>query len=359
MSGSLSVEGRLQPVMGPHRQAGAQARAQAVAQAGAQTVRGWSRRFDAGLRRALWVAGWGLAVLGALTLCAPAGAAEIVFTDDAGRLHRLPGPAQRVVTLAPHLTELVYAVGGGAQMVATVGASDHPAEARALPRIGDHARFDVERLLLLKPDLVLAWFSGNPDRELRALEAAGLRVVRLESQRLAEVPASLERVGRLLGREAQGLREAGRLRAALEALRTHHADAVPLRVFYQVWSQPLLTLNGRHLISDVLALCGGRNVFASLSPLVPPVSTEAVLVADPEVVMTADDRARGGWSRAPGAPEFAVWAAARQLSASRHGAFFRIDADLLARAGPRIDQGAQAACEVLDAARRDRRGAPP
>ena len=143
------------------------------------------RLLASGLRRARLMTGLGLV---AIASCASVGAAEIVFTDDAGHLHRLPGPAQRVVTLAPHLTELVYAVGGGAQMVATVGASDHPAEARALPRIGDHARFDAERLLLLQPDLVLAWLSGNPDRELRALEAAGLRVVRLEAQRLAEVP---------------------------------------------------------------------------------------------------------------------------------------------------------------------------
>lgn len=321
-----------------------------------RAARRWRHRLVAIFRNALPAVSQGLVTV---ALCASAGAAEIVFTDDAGRLHRLPAPAQRVVTLAPHLTELVYAVGGGPQMVATVGASDHPAEARALPRIGDHARFDVERLLLLKPDLVLAWLSGNPDRELRALEAAGLRVVRLEAQRLAEVPASLERVGRLLGREAQGLREADRLSASLDALRTRHADDAPLRVFYQVWSQPLLTLNGRHLISDVLALCGGRNVFAALSPLVPPVSTEAVLAADPEVVMTADERPQARWTRAPDAAEFATWAAARQLSASRRGAFFRVNADLLARAGPRIDQGAQAVCEALDAARRDRATARP
>ena len=316
----------------------------------------WFRLLASGLWRSRLMAVLGLV---AIASCASVGAAEIVFTDDAGRLHRLPGPAQRVVTLAPHLTELVYAVGGGAQMVATVGASNHPAEARALPRIGDHARFDVERLLLFQPDLVLAWLSGNPDRELRALEAAGLRVVRLEAQRLAEVPASLERVGRLLGREAQGQREAGRLGAALEVLRAGHADDAPLRVFYQVWSQPLLTLNGRHLISDVLALCGGHNVFAALAPLVPPVSTEAVLAADPEVVMTADERPQAPWTRDPRAAEFATWAAARRLSAIRHGAFFRIHADLLTRAGPRIDQGAQAVCEALDAARRDRATARP
>lgn len=289
-----------------------------------------------------------------LAVCAVAQAAPIVLVDDAGREHRIAGPARRVVTLAPHLTEIVYAVGGGAQLVGTIDASDFPEAARTLPRIGDHARFDVERLLLLKPDLVLAWLSGNPDREVRALEAAGLRVVRLESQRLAEVPASLERVGRLLGREAEGAREAARLRGAIEALRVRHAGAAPLRVFYQVWPQPLLTLNGRHLVSDVLALCGGRNVFADLDALVPPVSTEAVLAADPQVVLTGSERPDAPWTHQPDAPAFATWRSARGLAATRRGAFYRLDGDLIARAGPRIDLGVQAACEVLERVRRGR-----
>ncbi|HWH75522.1 MAG TPA: cobalamin-binding protein [Methylibium sp.] len=282
-------------------------------------------------------------------------AAPIDFVDDAGRAHRLPGPAQRVVTLAPHLTEIVYAVGAGGQLVGTIDASDHPLPARALPRIGDHARFDVERLLLLKPDLVLAWLSGNPDREVRALEAAGLRVVRFESQRLGEVAASIERVARLLGRDAEGAQAARRLRAELEAQRQRHAGAAPLRVFYQVWPQPLLTLNGRHLVSDVLALCGGRNVFADLAPLVPPVSTEAVLAADPEVVLTGSERPEQPWSHQPDAAVFAPWRAARGLAATRRGAYYRLDGDLIARAGPRIGLGVQAVCEVLE---RERRRAP-
>lgn len=275
-------------------------------------------------------------------------AGPIDFVDDAGRAHHLRMAAQRVVTLAPHLTEIAYAVGGGAQLVGTVDASDYPAAARAVPRIGNHARFDVERVLLLKPDLVLAWLSGNPDREVRALEAAGLHVVRLESQRLADVPTSLERVARLLGRDAEGMRAAQRLRADLETQRRRHAGETPLRVFYQVWPQPLLTLNGRHLVSDVITLCGGRNVFADLLPLVPPISTEAVLVADPEVVLTGSEGPEHPWSQQPDAAAFAPWRAARALAATRRRAFYRLDGDLIARAGPRIGLGVQAVCEVLE-----------
>lgn len=275
----------------------------------------------------------------------------IHFTDDAGREHRLAGPAQRVVTLAPHLTELVYAVGGGSRMVGTLGASNHPAAAQALPRIGDHARLDVERLLLLRPDLVLAWRSGNSDRELRALEAAGLRVVRLEAQRLDDVPVSIERVARLLGLDAEGAREAHRLRLSIQTLRTRYAAAAPLQVFYQVWQQPLLTLNASHLVSDVLALCGGRNIFAGLAPLVPPVSTEAVLAANPEVVMAAGDAQGKPWIQAKAEPEFAIWRGMEKLAAANRGAFFKINGDLITRAGPRIDQGAQAVCEALQSAR--------
>jgi len=286
--------------------------------------------------------------------------APIRAIDDAGRTFVLDRPATRIVTLAPALTELVYAAGGGGAMVATVRPNDAPAAARALPVIGDALRFDVERLLALKPDLVLAWHHGNPERALEQLEATGVRLFRLEPRRLDEVATALERVGVLVGRGAIARERAAALRREIEDVRAAHRAAAPVTVFYQVWSDPLMTLNGQHLVSDLIAACGGRNAFAGLAPLVPQLSTESVLAANPEVFLTARDRFRGasGVRRDPADPAYARWQRFDQLTALRRGWLYVLDGDLVTRPGPRIALGARAICAALDEARRERTAHP-
>ena len=203
-----------------------------------------------------------LVLLAALAVAVQA--APIVAVDDAGRELRLERPPARIVTLAPSLTELVFAAGGGPTIVAVDSSSDFPPAAQAIPRIGDVARIDVERLLALKPDLVLVWRHGNTTRELDQLEAAGLRLFRLEPQRLDDVVRAIERLGQLLGTEATAGPAAAALRERLAALRKRHASDPPVRVFYQVWSSPLMTISRKQIVSEVIELCGGRNVFAGL-----------------------------------------------------------------------------------------------
>jgi iron complex transport system substrate-binding protein len=280
-----------------------------------------------------------------------------VHVDDAGRSIDFPRPPQRVVTLAPNLTEFVYAVGAGATLVGTMDTSNFPEAAQRVPRIGDYQRLDVERILALKPDVILVWHHGNQGRELGQLEAAGLKLFYLEPKRLEDVPATLERVGALLGHESQARPLAAQWRRDLAALRARHASDAPVSVFFQVWSQPLMTLNGQHLVSDILALCGGRNVFASLPALAPQVSLESVVAADPEVIMSAREFApdRPMWRREPQRKAFDTWRPFRQLTAVRRGWFFTVPGDLLTRQGPRVLEGAAAVCEALDAVRRERR----
>ena len=299
---------------------------------------------------------------GALLLCALFAAAsvraEVAQVDDAGRRIVLPRPAARVVSLAPSLTEIVHAAGGGAALVGANTLSDHPPAARALPRVGDAQRIDVERVLALRPDLVLVWRHGNTGRELAQLEAAGITLFQLEPRRLDEVPRAIERVGGLLGTDAAAREAARRLRDELDTLRRAHANATPVRVFYQVWPSPLMTLNGEHLVSDVIALCGGVNVFAGLAPLVPQVSVEAVVVADPRVII-ASREAPGdsdGARREPAHPAFAAWARHPRMAAVRSGHLYSIAGDHISRQGPRVVLGAQALCGVLDEVRRERVG---
>jgi iron complex transport system substrate-binding protein len=279
-----------------------------------------------------------------------------VHQDDAGRRVDIARPPQRIVSLAPSLTELVYAVGAGDALVGVDTSSDFPPQARALARVGDFQRFDVERIVALRPDLVLAWRHGNPSREIAQLESLGLHVFELEPRRLADVPRALQRIGALTGRAAAGGAAAARLRASLDVLRTAYAGAELVKVFYQVWREPLLTLNADHLVSDVIALCGGRNAFAGLPQLVPALSLEAAVAANPEVVFTTRPQQRDGEGalRDPGNSEFAPWSRFGSVTAVRDGWLFTLPGDTISRQGPRIDQGARAVCDALQQVREQR-----
>lgn len=255
-------------------------------------------------------------------------------------------PAQdrplRIVSLAPHLTELVFAAGAGETLVGTVAYSDYPAQALDIERIGDAWRVDLERLVALQPDLVLAWPSGTPEQTLQRLDASGLDVVLLPTDRLADVAAALRRIGELTGRAAEAGAAASRFEAGVDALRERHAADPVVSVFVQLDDQPLYTINGRHLISEVVELCGGRNVFGELPQLAPAVSLESVLARDPQVILTTDDTIadpRRAWSRWQG------------MRAVRAGTIYAVPADTVSRATPRLIEGIAAVCEALAAAR--------
>jgi len=296
-----------------------------------------------------------LAIFIGYAVAAAADAAAVTAVDDAGRSVVVDRPPARVVTLAPSLAELVFAAGGGRSLVGVSALSDYPDEARAIARIGDAGRIDVERVLALKPDLVLVWQRGNVGREIEQLERAGVRIFQLEPQRLDDVARAIERLGVLLGHEGEATRRAAELRTELARLRAAHANAAPVRVFYQVWQQPLMTVNRRQIIGDILDVCAGRNVFADLAPLVPTVSTEAVVAADPEAILTASEQ--GGavaWRRDPDASAFALWRRQSRMVAVRRGWLYTLDGDLISRQGPRIVDGAAAVCALLDEVRRER-----
>lgn len=250
-------------------------------------------------------------------------------------------PAQRIVTLAPHLAELVHAAGAGGQLVGTVAWTDYPAAAAALPHIGDAFRLDLEALAALAPDLVLGWKGGNPDHLLEQLERRGYRVVALAPRALDDIGEHLLEIGRLAGTSGTARRAAADYRLALDALRRAQAGKPPVRVFYQVSWRPLYTIGGSQLISELIALCGGRNLFADLGDLAPAIGIEAVLARDPEVILTADvQRAElDEWRRWPG------------ISAVAHGHLYSVDGDLVVRASPRILAGTRQVCAALDKAR--------
>ena len=269
----------------------------------------------------------------------------VQVSDDSGATITLARPAQRIVSLAPHLTELLFAAGAGAA-VAGVGAySDFPEAAKALPGVGDSAMLDLERIVALKPDLLVVWRDGNSPQQLQRLATLGIPVYASQLGTLADIAATLRRLGRLAGTEAAANARADRFEAELRALRERYAGRPPLKVFYQIWHRPLLTINRRHLISEGLALCGAQNVFGTLAPLTPTVSEEAVVEADPDAIVT------GGGGR-DGPDPLDSWRRFGQLKATRHGALLVVDSDTLHRSSDRIVEGIRGLCEQLDGVRR-------
>ncbi|KVS65007.1 cobalamin-binding protein [Burkholderia cepacia] len=279
---------------------------------------------------------------------APLVHADVTTRDDAGNTVTLPAPAQRVISLAPHATELVYAAGGGAKLVGTVTYSDYPPAAQAIPRVGDNKALDLERIAALKPDLIVVWRHGNAERQTDALRALHIPLFFSEPKHLDDISSSLRRLGTLLGTQPAADAAAAAYARDIAALRARYAARAPVTMFFQVWDRPLMTLNGAHLINDVIELCGGRNVFASLRPLVPTVTDEAVLAANPEAIVTTSAGASRTDEPLPSLARWRTWPA---LTAVARNNLFAIDGDLLTRPSPRIAQGAAALCEDLEAAR--------
>ncbi|BDB25247.1 cobalamin-binding protein [Cupriavidus sp. P-10] len=286
-------------------------------------------------------------------LAAPSAQASVSVVDDAGQTITLAQPARRVVSLAPHVTEMIFAAGGGDRIVGTVHYSDYPPQARDIPRVGDNKALDLERIAALKPDLIVVWRHGNAQKQTDRLRALGLPLFYSEPRKLASIPENVEKLGTLLGTEATARRAADSFRQQVETLRKTYAARPPVTVFYQVWQQPLMTLNGQHLVSDMLALCGGRNLFGAETPLVPTVSVEAVVAGNPEAMLTAG---MGATRSDQPLPDYAMWQRWKQVTAVARNNLFVIDGDLVNRAGPRVVQGIEQICKDLDLARSRRPG---
>ena len=278
--------------------------------------------------------------------CGSAGAAAIEVIDDNGHAISLAQPARRIITLTPHVTEMVYAAGGGARIVATVTASDYPAEARALPRIGDGVAPDPEKVAAYKPDLVVGWLASQAD----ALEALDIPVFINAPRLLDDIPDSIETFGILLGTSGVARTRANELRHKLEALApaATAAQSKPVRVFVQSGTEPDYTLGADHILSDVIGLCGGVNVFADSPMAAPRVSPEGVLAATPDVVIVGRQGAVAG---APDTAALAYWKSVG-LPAALAGRVYAFAADTIYRPGPRLIDTAPQVCNVIRQARK-------
>lgn len=261
---------------------------------------------------------------------------------------RTTSAAPRVVSLAPHLTELVYSAGAGDRLVGVVAYSDYPEAARSIPRIGDAFNVDFERLAELAPDFVLAWKSGTPVPVRNRLEELGFKVLVLETLTLEDVPQRLVELGQLIGNEEIARTRAAEYREVLRSLREPSRSGSDISVFYQISLDPLYTVGGRHYINEIIRLCGGRNVFEDLGTPAAAVSHEAVLARDPEIILS-DQRYLD--------ETVATWAKFSSLKATRKKGLHGIDADLVTRPTLRLADGARQVCAAIRPARKQ--GAVP
>jgi iron complex transport system substrate-binding protein len=270
---------------------------------------------------------------------------KITVLDDAGNRIELARPAQRIITLAPNLAELVYAAGAGNRLVAATRYSDFPEAVKKLPVVGDAFALNLERIATLKPDVVLVWLSGTPERQRSALKALaqrqGFAVFESEIRTVADIGSTLQRIGQLADSQRAATAQAAAIDAQWQALSALYAQSAPVTVFYQVWDAPLMTFNGQHIVSQAIRACGGVQGFDDATALTPTVSREAVLAFNPQTIIGGDESgtALNAWKKLP------------QMQAVQNQRLHTVDAALLTRMGPRFVQAAAQLCQTIALAR--------
>jgi len=269
--------------------------------------------------------------------------AGITLPQANGDVLILPAPAQRIITLAPNLAELVFAAGAGERLKAVVEYSNWPEQVTKIPRVGDAFRIDLERIIEFEPDLVIAWRSGNPQTALQKLQQLGITVWQIEITRPGEIADAVENIALAAGTRAEGEAVARQLRSKLAKLQQQNSNKTPLVYFYQIAARPLYTINGQHIISRSLEICGAQNAFANLSTLAPQISRESVILANPQVMIAP---ATSGET-----PALQIWQDWPHLQAVANNSMIYLPADEISQATPRLLDGVELACKLLDEVR--------
>jgi iron complex transport system substrate-binding protein len=266
--------------------------------------------------------------------------------DSYAKQDRFP---QRIITLAPHLTELVDAAGGAERLVSVSAFSNLPESVKQLPITSDARSIDLEKMKSLRPDLIIYWRGGTSESQIQSIKKTfnkDVQFISVQPKKLSDIANDIETIGKALGTDSVAKKNADALRSKIAALNTNqkNTSARKVKVFYQVWAQPLMTLNQDHIIGDIIQRCGGEQLFASEKVLVPTVSREAVIKANPEIIFTAVDssKMKTDWS---------IWSSFPQLAATKNKAFIDLDGDIISRPSPRIMQGAEKICTEINKVR--------
>jgi iron complex transport system substrate-binding protein len=283
-----------------------------------------------------------LLLVGLLVCCQAYAAIEVI--DDNGDKLSLNSAANRIISLSPNTTEILFHIGAGSKIVGADEYSNYPPAANDIIRVNNHAAANYELIISLKPDLVIAWQSGNGEKIIARLRELGLPVFVVETQSMADIPSLYKRLGELSGQSKQAKKQADIFADKLQQLHQSFASRAEIRTFYQIWNDPLMTLNGDHILTDIIELCGGVNVFEDSVALVPYVNMESVLAKDPQVIISGGANQNDLW-------DLGIWQKWSGLSAVKNKQIYSIPSDLLQRHSDRILQGAELVCQHLEQAR--------
>lgn len=291
-------------------------------------------------------------IASALLLAGFSANAEIQVVDDMGEVIKLARPAQRIVTLSPALTENLYAAGAGEKIIGVVEFCDYPEEAKKVARVGSGASVDLETLVSMKPDLVIASKKWNRAVHVEKLRAMGFPVYVSELNNLEDIAYEIKRMGVLAGTSTVAEKVAEKYRSGLLSLKTKYGDRSSVSTFYQAWKQPLVTVGGQEFVSQIIKLCGGKSIFADQKNSAIVVNIESVLVANPEAIVAS------GMGEAH--PEWLDdWKSWKNITAVKHDNLFFIPPWLLQRDTPRLLEGAELLCQHLERARARREHIKP
>jgi iron complex transport system substrate-binding protein len=268
----------------------------------------------------------------------------IKVIDDDGITHTFEQPVIRIVSLMPHATELLFEVGAGEHIVGAVQYSDYPEAAKEIPRVGGYSALNIEAIVALEPDLLIAWPEGNRNRELERLKALGLPILVSDPREFQDIANALTVYGKITGKESQAAIVLEKFNKKLTYLRNTYSQQEKISVFYQVWNAPLMTQNGNTFISRAIELCGGNNIFSALPMTNPQVSIESILVQDPQVIVASGmGQTRPEW--------LDDWKQYTTLQAVKNNNLFHILPELFQRPTSRFLIGTEQLCRAMEKAR--------
>ena len=277
---------------------------------------------------------------------APVKNLSVSAVDSLGRTITLETPAEKVISLAPHNTEILFYIGAGKKIVGTVHYSDYPEAALKIPRIGGYDKINLEQIITLKPDLVVAWKSGNDTRSVKRIEQLGFPVFYSDDHNIKGIAATMESLGKLTGLATQSLKLKKEFLNRYQALQDLNKNKAPIKIYYEVWQSPRYTLGGTHFSAEIFKICGGQSLFDDVAEKAPIVSLEAIITRNPQVILTGDRHGeqsllelRGQWQQWP------------QIDAVKNQHIYYVDADIYTRSSPRALDAAEDLCSILDRVR--------
>lgn len=275
--------------------------------------------------------------------------AAIEVIDDTGRTISLERPAQKIISLSPHITELIFSAGAGEKLTGVDNYSNYPEAAKSITRIGDANHLDIETILSLKPDLIVAWGSGQSHNQfIQQLIRLNQTIYISSPENMEAIPRTVENLGKLAGTYTYAKQQSQNFRNELKNIISEYSEQSPVTVFYEIWHQPLFTINGQHVMSQVIEICGGKNVFAELPILSPEVSVESVISANPDVIVASGIATNNGVQRPPWLDDWLQWPT---IKAAKNNHLYHLHPDLIHRQTFRILQGTRILCEQLQRAR--------